>query len=1007
MIWRIRERNKKAAVRKLAGCLSALLLCGCVLPAEAAGTMTYEQLKAGTAAETVGRGDRTEISISTEEELLEFAAQCEVDAWSVDKYVKLENSIQLSEGTEVVIPSFGGVFDGGGWRISGLTLQRTGSAVGLFRYVQEGATIQNLTVEGVAAPEGSRSSVGILAGVNYGRIVNCKAEGKVEGDAEVGGLVGVNGRTGEIRNSSSSASVSGNHSTGGICGSNLGVLKRCTNQGTVNIYSTEVTYEPEDFTVEKLEEINSASNVAVHTDTGGVTGYSEGKLYYCLNEGKVGYPHVGYNVGGVAGRLHQGYIQNCTNTGQVAGRKDVGGIVGQMEPFLEIQYLDDRLKEIDREAETLLDLLDAAQQDLSGYGKQASALTKSLTANLKSISGAAEVLTNTTNDLWYIYNQELNGLSSDFERLGSELEEQGKSDWENGGTQEITVSGGDLLGSVSGGDAGGITITVPDGSGDIESYRAALRRFSDSAGTRVSALTGAAEERSGTITDNLDILNSGMKSACDDMSRLADVLQEGADRNASNMDAVVAQLKVLRQSVSELRDDLFRYEGITVEDASDEAAGSTPENPGAEQEEALYDTSSFQQGKVTLCVNKGSVEADTNVGGIVGQISTEYDFDPEDDITVTGAESFDIEQTVKAVVRESRNLGAVTGKKDYVGGIVGKADFGAVISCESYGSVSSTGGSYVGGIAGASGYAVRSCYAMGELSGKNYVGGIAGKGCDIFYSYAYPSAEATGECSGSIAGLIADDGILYGNYYVEGNLPGVDSVGYAGGAEPLSYEEFCSREGMPAAFSQFTVTFLADGVELASLQCGYGDSLDSAQIPEIPEKEGYYGTWPAFDASCITRNLTLEAQYEKWISSLAGSERDADGKARFLVQGQFLPGAELRVSEEGDIVTLSVVYTDDGGEQTGEYEEPLTVRVLCGDAEETIVEAWRDGGFVQVPAETVGSYLEFSLEGRSFRLTQAEGGSKLKAGMAAAAAGVLLLTFLFIRKKRKKAASDS
>lgn len=57
------------------------------------------------------------------------------------------------------------------------------------------------------------------------------------------------------------------------------------------------------------------------------------------------------------------------------------------------------------------------------------------------------------------------------------------------------------------------------------------------------------------------------------------------------------------------------------------------------------------------------MEADTNVGGIVGQVATEYDFDPEDDITLTGTESFDVEQTIKAVVRDSRNFGDITGKK--------------------------------------------------------------------------------------------------------------------------------------------------------------------------------------------------------------------------------------------------------------------------------------------------------------------------------------------------------
>ena len=59
------------------------------------------------------------------------------------------------------------------------------------------------------------------------------------------------------------------------------------------------------------------------------------------------------------------------------GRKDVGGIVGQMEPFLEIQYLSDKLKELDTETDKFLDMLDATQKDFSNYSsRQASALSK-------------------------------------------------------------------------------------------------------------------------------------------------------------------------------------------------------------------------------------------------------------------------------------------------------------------------------------------------------------------------------------------------------------------------------------------------------------------------------------------------------------------------------------------------------------------------------------------------------------------------------------------------------
>lgn len=54
------------------------------------------------------------------------------------------------------------------------------------------------------------------------------------------------------------------------------------------------------------------------TDTGGITGYSNGILQSCVNTGAVGYPHVVYNVGGIAGRQN-GYMASCINRGTVAG----------------------------------------------------------------------------------------------------------------------------------------------------------------------------------------------------------------------------------------------------------------------------------------------------------------------------------------------------------------------------------------------------------------------------------------------------------------------------------------------------------------------------------------------------------------------------------------------------------------------------------------------------------------------------------------------------------------
>ena len=997
--------------RLLCFLLGAALILQTPATAYAAETLSYEQYKGGSGySSTLKEQDYAAIEISTEEDLRKLAENCVLDSWSRDKKVILQNDIVLSMASEFSIPTFAGIFDGGGYTISNVKLTGNGSTVGLFRYVQEGAKIRNLTVTGEVSPSGSQDQVGGIVGVNYGSIENCNFAGNVIGDTNVGGIAGVNAESGEIRRCTSSGNVIGNHSAGGIVGNNHGVLNNCSNSGDINTYSTEVTYDLDDITMDNLEQINSTSNVAAHTDTGGIAGISDGKIYYCSNSGAIGYQHVGYNTGGIVGRLHQGYLQNCTNTGHVQGRKDVGGIVGQMEPFLEIQYLSDKLKELDTETDKFLDILDATQKDVSSYSRQTSDIAKSISNHLKNANSAGSSLTGTAHDLWYIYNQELNGVSNDLKVMNDELNKQADDDKNNGNSHDITISGNDIWnGSWGDNNGGNITITVPN---DTESYKAALKKFGESAVKHLDNMANASTDRSGGIKDNLDTLNNSLDSAFDQLGQLGDVLEAGTDNASDHMDDLMDQARVLRKLVSEIRDDLFRYEGISVEDTSDEAASKGEVNPGdpdAEDgtaepegtEEARYDTSSFQKGKVTLCVNRGTIEADTNVGGIVGQVATEYDFDPEDDITLTGTESFDVEQTVKAVIRDSRNLGDVTGKKDYVGGVVGKAEYGAVISCESYAPVESTGGSYVGGIAGSASYAIRSCYSMGKITGKNNIGGIAGEGCDIFYSYAYNELDMSGEGQGSIAGKVRDDGTLYGNYYVEGSVGGVDGIGYQGGATPLSYQELCKKDGIPDEFSRFTITFLADGVEVASYQCGYGDYLSEDQIPEVPEKDGCYGIWPEYDLRYITGNKVLEAEYEEWTASIASTEKNDDNKPLVMAEGNFYPNAALHLQMEGD--TYTVALTNSMEEDAPDYTGEATLRVFCKDVDNSIVQVEQDGEYVEAESTVIGSYRQFTMTvPGSFRVVAAEGSHTRIMVMCIAGGAAALLLLVWIGKKAAK-----
>lgn len=1038
-----RRAERKMREKRLlaAGLVVTLILMGCLpLQAQEEPAVTYEQYVSGEYQQETEAEQYETIYIDSVEKLQELAELCAYDEWSRDKYVMLEADLELA-GRELVIPVFGGIFDGQGHTVSGLEITQEGSQMGLFRYLQQGAVIRDLSVrEARVIPQGSACQTGILVGRNYGSIVNCQVSGVLEGEEEVGGIAGVNEESGVIRSCTADVTVVGTRRSGGITGSNHGTLNNCTNRGNINIYTNDMIYDLEDFTVENLEEASSGSRLDAHMDTGGIAGISDGKIYYCTNAGTVGYAHVGYNTGGIVGRLHQGYIQNCTNTGHVLGRKDVGGIAGQMEPFMEVEYIDGKLNELDRELDIFLDMLEASHDHMNSYGNQAAAITRQLNANLRNVSTSVSNLLNITNDLWQVYNQELSGISSDFDRLSDDLkgindQNQTETDQQpgRGEGEDRLENWRDDLESVSGGDHTDWTKpedwTRPSDWQPPEyaqEYRDVLSNFAGSTSNHLHKITDTTSQQSASVSHNLKVFDLELKAAMDRMAELTDTLDEAQSVMDADMNALVAQARKLRRLISEIRDDLFSYEGITVNDTSDEAASESIENTGAmeldsQQEKELlqeggtvtekwYDTASFQQGKITLCLNRGRIEADTNVGGIVGQIATEHDLDPEDDIQLTGPQSLSIQESIKAVVRESRNEGRIIAKRNYVGGIAGKADFGAIVSCESYADIQSTGGGYVGGIAGRSDYTIRSCFSTGFLEGKSYVGGIAGMGSVIYYCDAMNSLKTNGEKRGAIAGGLQDQGMLYDNYYVDSGVAGIDGIGYMGGAAPMAYEDFAAREGLPEEFRLLTLHFVVldeDGElqeEVATLQVSYGSGLAADQMPELPEKEGYFGQWPEMDYSHIAESHVLAAEYTKWITALSFRQPELAGEqAAIMVEGLFCPEDTLEVTVEEEDNYRIRIHTADGL-----YDRPVSVRVHQSLLPEHYeIHLRQEEGDVTIESRAMGSYIVFDLEKPgAFRIVEVSPEVPIRyfvlGGVAVLLVLILVIRRLLRRRRAKK-----
>lgn len=337
--------RKKIDIRHLAAALlAALMLLAClpVTQADAAGNT---------------------IHISSEAELRDLAASCALDTWSRDKNVVLDSDLTLVDPSFLPIPTFGGSFDGQGHTIHNVSITDSLSPAGLFGVVQAGGSVRSLHVVGTVTPSGDGRSVGGIAGENNGAIEKCSFTGTVSGQVYVGGIAGHTGVSGSILACETRGAAIGGSMTGGITGYNEGLLADCTNSACINVESTDPRLDLEDLDLTPdLSKLGQANAGASSADTGGIAGYSAGTLSDCVNHGAVGYQHIGYNTGGVVGRSC-GQLLRCRNDGSIAGRKDVGGVVGQIEPYIQMDASPTYLSELNRQLYELKSLTDQAAND--------------------------------------------------------------------------------------------------------------------------------------------------------------------------------------------------------------------------------------------------------------------------------------------------------------------------------------------------------------------------------------------------------------------------------------------------------------------------------------------------------------------------------------------------------------------------------------------------------------------------------------------------------------------
>lgn len=318
------------------------------------------------------------------------------------------------------------------------------------------------------------------------------------------------------------------------------------------------------------------------------------------------------------------------------------------------------------------------------------------------------------------------------------------------------------------------------------------------------------------------------------------------------------------------------------------------------------DINSVTLGKVSLSRNSGAVYGDVNTGGIAGSMAIEYTLDPEDDVTGHLSNIYRKQYEYKSIIQKCVNTGDVSGKRSYVGGIVGRMDLGYLTACETSScTITNENGSYTGGIAGLTGATVLGNFSKCTLSGKKYVGGIVGSGVQenvdgsgssVRWNYSLVDITDCQQYQGAISG--SDTGTFEHNYYVSDDLPGINRQGYAGRAEPISYSQLLALSDLPESMKSFTLTFVADDKTVLSRTFNYGDSIDESDIPEPPAKSGCHVHWDRTDLTNLHFDTVVTAVYEAYTPGLASEQTRESGQAVILVEGNYNDGDAITVTAQ-------------------------------------------------------------------------------------------------------------
>ncbi len=690
---------------------------------------------------------------------------------------------------------FTGSFDGMGYKIINLTINRSGEEyVGLFGYVNTGATITNATLENVNVT--AFDYVGGLIGYkDSAPISNCNITGYVNGSTRVGGLIGSN-TGGTINNCSSDIYVNGlgnnnggliayssgstitncstygttfggNLYTGGLIGYNSGgTLKQCYSYGftnTTGMYGGGLL----GYNTNGGEVIDCHFHGTMYSDdfdTGGLIGYNLASVINCTSIGNT--TSLGNQVGGLAGD-NGGTITNCKAYGEVIGSISMGGLLGRNDGGTTSNCY--------------------SYQNITGtwntgglVGYISGGTIKNCTA-YGNVSGSGSRIGGLNG--YYTSGTIIDCIA--YGNVSGSDDVGGLVGYQNGGTIKrceaygYVNATGNRVGGLCGEKRFGL-VTQCVAKGDVKggSNTAGLIGYTENSWTTWSIAYGNVTGSSyvGGLIGN--ILSEGTDT------RIKHCTAYGNVTGGSYVGGLIARneqgILVINCTANGDATGTGNYVGglIGLQEGITENCTAYGDATGVTYVGGLigYNTKTFGPGgKLFNCTAIGDV---TGTGDYVGGLNG-YNYAETINCTAVGGVS-----GVNRVgglfghnsyfnITNSYNMGYVNGTGEYIGGLVGYNDNINVTDCFVIGNVTGTG-QHVGGLIGWNSANIMNCTTERDVDGSNrYVGGLIGTNSDgnITNCTVYGNITGTSDQVGGLIGYNGGD-VTISNCYSTGNTTG-------------------------------------------------------------------------------------------------------------------------------------------------------------------------------------------------------------------------------------------